>query len=745
MLPLKFHEEEDKNQIKLLLTKSFLILLGAVSVAYFITPLIRNPNNLFWHSLIENMCILILLGIFLAVWCTYEKISSGNRIIGLGFLIVAIIKYFDVYNYIVPGVSSVNYDNLIIWHRLLGRFIEALVLLLGIRNYKYLNINKWLFLSGIIVATSGVFYGLTILYPYLPLLHTGQGIMVSKSLLQYLIIGIFISLMVTAKDKLNHKGIITYKYIFISLSLIIGAEICFIISEDTTSFFGVLGHLLNVANYFYLLKGIFASVVVYPYERIQDERKEVAQILSDIPMGVVRYDENYQVQFANTRAKELLGTEKEKYYNHIFPRKRVEDFFIEKGLDSMTLCRQLPHTYLLKDMLETHINVQGMEIKLKMDLCILNKGYVLLFEDVRREQSLEILQNQTQTILNSIDNLVIVMDRNNKIIMCNEAFAQEVEISTDEIVGKNLSYFNELSVLGSEDILRQKDKKAIEISFETPNGLRKELLVQVTPIKNLAGEYIGKIGVATDLTELKNERCMQQQSEKLVVLGQMAAGIVHEIKNPLTTIKGFSQIICLRAQDEKIKEFAHLIDMETDSMNQVVNDFLRFSKPRSSMLKEVRLSDLVDSMKLLIETNAFMKKVKVVIELERDEKLVRADSDQLKQVVLNMVQNSLDAMSEVESPQLQIKTGFNKSANEMFLSISDNGVGMSLEEKIKIGTPFFTTKSRGTGLGLTTCYQIIKDHGGRLDIDSVKGKGTTMTIFLSSQEDKANKVFTVIA
>jgi PAS domain S-box-containing protein len=328
-----------------------------------------------------------------------------------------------------------------------------------------------------------------------------------------------------------------------------------------------------------------------------------------------------------------------------------------------------------------------------------------------------------------------MIDSNGTIIMCNTALEEAVEMGAEDILGMNILDFMELIQFSRKDLankdLNESDINAIyEASFITPNGDKKEIILQFAPIHNVDGELIGVIVVASDITILKKEQQREQQQEKLALLGQMATGIVHEIKNPLTSILGFSQVITLKSQDEKIKGYARLIEKEVHGLNKIVSDFLAFAKPRSPILNEVSLNDIVDSMKLMLETNVVGKGIKISYHLVENIKPVMADENQIKQVILNIVKNAIDVLKGTDNPEIKISSGYSQIMNESFITIFNNGKSMSEEEKRMVGTPFFTTKKKGTGLGLSICHQIMKEHGGRIDFESEPGIGTSFTLHL---------------
>lgn len=228
----------------------------------------------------------------------------------------------------------------------------------------------------------------------------------------------------------------------------------------------------------------------------------------------------------------------------------------------------------------------------------------------------------------------------------------------------------------------------------------------------------------------KLEQSKLRQQEKLALVGEMAAGIIHEIKNPLTTIKGFSQMILSKTGEAKSKEYAAIINDAVDEATKAVSEFLAFAKPQPCVFKEIPLNNLIMSLEPMLETHSFIRGVNIQLQLMEENCTVKADENQLKQVIVNMVKNAVEAMGETVKPHLKIVTSYHPGTNEVSLTISDNGKGIAPQDLNRLGTPFFTTKEKGTGLGLSLCYQIIKEHQGRIEVESKIGTGTSFIITL---------------
>jgi len=235
--------------------------------------------------------------------------------------------------------------------------------------------------------------------------------------------------------------------------------------------------------------------------------------------------------------------------------------------------------------------------------------------------------------------------------------------------------------------------------------------------------------------EARKQNIMLQQ-EKLALLGQMGAGIVHETRNYLSTIKGSCQIIEVITKESNILKHVSKINKSVDLIDGIISKFLFMSKPRETTFEEMSICDLAQSIESLIVSTPFAKKVGIIFNSTKEERYLLCDEGQINQVVLNLCKNAVEAMEDTEYPRLEVETGFDEDKNEMYIKVIDNGKGMSEEELRNIGNAFYTTKKSGTGLGLYLCNQIVKEHKGTIEVESEPGKGTSFTVWLPCIEDE---------
>jgi signal transduction histidine kinase len=642
---------------------------------------------------------------------------------------VAILDSLHIYYY-----EEFYYLSTEFW--VIARLIESIVILLFVVNLKKLKFNKWIGLTGTIF----IVYILSKLIITINsnIVSNGMSNIISPFRIVYslvILLILFFSI-IKLKKEINNKDQITYNYVYLALCFAFITHILFITFIDKDSYMNLFMHILKVVYYLLLFNGIFVSTIRFPYDKLEDERSYMDKILNSLPIGITTYNENLKLLFANNKGKELLGCESNGDIESSMEN-LIEKFCGSRKTDKNLIRLAVEKSKSIRDKMITVRNFEKSSIKIIVNVLKLDdKGYICMFDEAKKEQELENLKLQTQTILNCLSNTVLILDNNKRIIMCNNAFEEVYEIKFSDIIGITLDEFNEMFKLDKREI-KDDTKKAddmYEATIKTLKGNKKELIIQPAHIYNVDGEVIGDISVGSDITDLKKENEKMLHKDKLALLGQMSAAIVHESKNLLASIKGYCQLIILKEQDLQIKKYVSRIDSMTDDVNRVMIDFLDMAKPRAPILKETSLNDLIKSMEFMLSSSSLIKGIDISILLSPVERVVMTDEAQLKQVILNMVKNSIEAMNKTENPVLLIKTGQNEADSEMYIGISDNGKGISEEEKKKIGSPFFTTKKNGTGLGLNVCYQIIKEHNGRIDLISEVGKGTTFNIVLPATE-----------
>lgn len=231
--------------------------------------------------------------------------------------------------------------------------------------------------------------------------------------------------------------------------------------------------------------------------------------------------------------------------------------------------------------------------------------------------------------------------------------------------------------------------------------------------------------------QMQRERLILQEREKLAAIGQMAAGIAHEVRNPLTTIKGIVQLLYKYSFTKDItqhKSYLMMIDKKIDRMNELLKNLLQFAKPVKPKLALNNINDTIGEIGALLESHCAGKHIEIEMNLYPDMPSILCDHDQIKQVIINIALNAVDAMQDSDVKMLRFVTSYNQ--NSVSVVIKDTGSGMTIEQTRKIFDPFYTTKDSGTGLGLSVCHSIIANHQGRIEVNSKLDEGTAFMIVI---------------
>ncbi|CAG7632118.1 ATP-binding protein [Paenibacillus allorhizosphaerae] len=272
-----------------------------------------------------------------------------------------------------------------------------------------------------------------------------------------------------------------------------------------------------------------------------------------------------------------------------------------------------------------------------------------------------------------------------------------------------------------------------EITFISKDGRAVELSVKNFPIfvgKQIAGVYM----IGQDISERKRAEEMILRSEKLSVVGQMAAGVAHEIRNPLTSLKGFVQL--MQSKVSGFDSYFSIMLEELDRINFIVSEFLVIAKPQSVRFQQKDAPSILHNTIMLTGSQALIHNVDILTETDPDLPEINCDENQIKQVFINILNNSIESMPDGGQILIEMRK---TDEGHLLMRFTDQGCGIPEDRIPRLGEPFYTTKEKGTGLGLMVTYKIIENHGGKMKILSEIGKGTTVEIIIPPARDGLNE------
>ncbi|MEW6116016.1 MAG: ATP-binding protein [Nitrospirota bacterium] len=355
-------------------------------------------------------------------------------------------------------------------------------------------------------------------------------------------------------------------------------------------------------------------------------------------------------------------------------------------------------------------------------------------EDAEKEQRGFYLTEKSKlaTIIQSLSDGLFVTDKEGTVVSFNNAAQKITGYSETEAVG--MPYENFLAMLAqgtAGNHISGKDFRNTELTVLTKDKQQLVLSLTSALVKDSEDRAIGKVFTFRDVTEEKQRQEVYHRTEKLVALGQLSAGIAHELNTPLGNILGYARLMMKDKNLSSLqKERLEIVAEQAKKSNAIIKDLLSFARQSNPALRNIRDVDI----------NAIVTDVLRILRTETEKHgisvhaglgsllTIKADARQIEQVILNIVLNAIQAIGD--NGEIWVKTACKDRS--VIIEIKDNGPGIPDEVKPRIFDPFFTTKpvGKGTGLGLSICAGIVNEHGGSIDVESREGKGTTFTIAL---------------
>jgi two-component system sensor histidine kinase PilS (NtrC family) len=264
-------------------------------------------------------------------------------------------------------------------------------------------------------------------------------------------------------------------------------------------------------------------------------------------------------------------------------------------------------------------------------------------------------------------------------------------------------------------------ERNFKISTSASNALTRQIIFKIRRI--FSGQETYTLVLLEDVTDTRQMEADLKQKEKMAAVGTLAAGIAHEIRNPLAGMSGSIELLSVKPNTEEDQKLFKIILKEIDRLNKLVGEFLDYSKPEKKPEDKISLQTIVEDVLKFLETSPQKPAMIQIHKNIESSPQIRAHADKLRQAFLNIIINSFQAMAKTQGPQLWVDLKYNQSQQKVELTIRDNGSGMSPETKKKMFEPFHTTKPKGTGLGLAITHKILDSHGAQVFVESEQGQG----------------------
>jgi two-component system, sporulation sensor kinase A len=369
------------------------------------------------------------------------------------------------------------------------------------------------------------------------------------------------------------------------------------------------------------------------------------------------------------------------------------------------------------------------------------KGVYGIAQDITQEkrlmEKLRMSQDMYKLIEENSFDLLVRCSLNGIVLYLSPSCKKLLGYDQHELLGMSTQQFihpEDLVQLEAQYSLQYENKQdstLYSFRFQHKDGYYVWMETMISLIREFSdGAVSGLLCVSRDISERKQTEELILRSEKLTMAGQLAAGIAHEIRNPLTSIKGFLQLLSSQVKDKQ--EYIGIMQSELNRIEEITSELLLLAKPHEKSFRQQELNSLLKQVVTIMEPQAILNNVQIMSSFPDDCLFICCDENQLKQVFVNFIKNAIEAMPNGGDLEVILETQF----QDAIVSIVDQGCGIPPEKLASIWQPFYTTKVNGTGLGLMVSYSIIENHKGMVLVTSEMGVGSTFSVRIPLLQDR---------
>ncbi|PKG23997.1 hypothetical protein CWS01_09535 [Niallia nealsonii] len=353
-------------------------------------------------------------------------------------------------------------------------------------------------------------------------------------------------------------------------------------------------------------------------------------------------------------------------------------------------------------------------------------------ERVKLEGILKATNQQLESFIMRNLDPVMILNNDDDVLTINDAFEKVFGWTAAETVGKNSLQLPHIPIINRKEVYQNKcitllgeNVGEYETVRLTKEGISLHVQISCFPLRDEYDRVNGRAVIIRDITEKKQAQELLIKTEKLSIAGELAAGIAHEIRNPVTAIKGFLQL--MEHGNMNNKTYFEIMEAEIERIELILSELLMLSKPQVIQYESTNISMLIRDIVILLEAQAIMNNVGIELDFESDDIILNGEKNQLKQVAINFIKNAIEAMPKGGKLMVQLRKYEEK---QLLIRFIDEGCGIPDYVLSKLGQPFYTTKEKGTGLGFMVSKRIIENHNGTVSIYSKENIGTTIDVML---------------
>lgn len=468
-------------------------------------------------------------------------------------------------------------------------------------------------------------------------------------------------------------------------------------------------------------------------QNLSESRQRYQSLIEHSPDGIASFDLRGRFLSVNPAMEKLTGYQAEKLMGQspldLIIIDPVSQALVRESFEKVKQGQPNEYEFPIRHQAGHDLYVNVTDVPIIVDGNV--AGIFCICKDIserkRAEIALRKAQQEFRDAVRQQQGLIFKyskVDGRNVHTLCDGDLLYRIGLSPDRILGKTVHDFFPPVTAAYIETFYERAWAGQEVSYELNVSDGMTSMVLLRPILR-NGQVVEVIGSSIDISELKRTQELLRKSEKLSIVGELAAGVAHEIRNPLTPLKGFVQLLQAKYPDDQ--RYFNIMLSELDRINLIVSEFVVLAKPQTTVFQQKDLRPMVDNIVAILDTQAIIYNIQILKEYTPDLPEINCEENQLKQVFVNILKNSIDAMPEGGTICIGL---YKHDDDHVLIRFSDDGVGIPEDRIPMLGEPFYTTKDKGTGLGLMVSYKIIQNHQGQISIHSELNKGTTVEIIL---------------